>query len=145
MASQSIRGSCLCGGVQFEVTGTPLTMAYCHCSRCRKAGGTANVTVRAEDFRWIRGRELVLRYEPEPPFNLVRCFCRVCGTYLGEPETDPRAFPLSAHAFDDDPRARPVLHEHVSGKPDWYEISDELPQYAEDPPLAAFFPDNPAR
>lgn len=138
--SDPIRGSCLCGGVQFEVRGKPLTMAYCHCSRCRKAGGLANVTVRAEDFRWVRGRELVARYEPEPPFNLVRSFCRVCGTYLGEPETNPKAFPISAHAFDDDPSFRPVLHEHVSGKPSWYEISDDLPQYPEAPPLAAFFP-----
>lgn len=137
--SRAIRGSCLCGGVQFEILGTPLTMAYCHCSRCRKAGGIANVTVRAQDFRWIRGRELVTRYEPQAPFKLLRCFCRVCGTYLGEPETHPKAFPISAHALDDDPQIRPVLHEYVSGKAPWYDICDGLPQYAEAPPLAAFF------
>jgi hypothetical protein len=140
MEESAIRGSCLCGGIRFEVTGAPLTMAYCHCARCRKAGGLANVTVRAEDFRWVQGQELVARYTPEAPWNLVRCFCRVCGTYLGEPETHPKAFPLSAHAFDDDPRIRPVLHEQVSSKPAWYEIADGLPQYAGEPPLAAFFP-----
>jgi hypothetical protein len=121
--SEVIRGSCLCGGVRFEVRGKPLTMAYCHCSRCRKVGGHANVTVRAEDFHWLAGEDLLVRYEPEPPFNLIRCFCGACGTYLGEPDTDPRAFPIAAHAFDDEPGIQPVLHE-----------------YAEGPPLAAFFP-----
>jgi hypothetical protein len=33
----------------------------------------------------------------------------------------------------------------VSGKPDWYENSGELSQFAEDPPLKAFFPGKPAR
>ena len=117
-------------------------MAHCHCSRCRKAGGSTSVMIRARDFRWIQGSELVTRFEPEPPFDLIRCFCRVCGTYLGEPDSHPEVFPLSAHAFDDDPQVRPVLHEQVSGKPSWYEILDELPQYDADPPLAALFPDS---
>jgi hypothetical protein len=80
----------------------------------------------------------VTRHEPEPPFTLGRCFGRVCGTYPGEPETHPKAFPLSAHAFDDDPAVRPVLHEHASGNPPWYEPLDDLPRYPGGPPLAAF-------
>jgi hypothetical protein len=130
-----IRGSCLCGGIRFEITGEPLWLSYCHCARCRKAGGMANLSIRAEHFRWIRGEDLVTRYEPEPPFHLVRCFCSRCGTYLGEPGTHPKGFPVSAHALDDDPGVRPVLHEHVSGKPAWYEILDDLPQFAESPPM----------
>ena len=113
-------------------------MNYCHCSRCLKAGGTAIVTVLAEGFRWVQGAELVARYEPEPPFHLVRCFCRACGTYLGEPEAHPKAFPISAAALDDDPGVRPVLHEYTSDKAPWYEILDDLPQFSGAPPLEAF-------
>ena len=138
MAGAVLRGSCVCGGVRFELRGRPLWLSYCHCSRCRKVGGMANLTVLAEHFRWTAGKELVARYEPEPPFHLVRCFCRVCGTYLGEPDTHPKAFPISAHALDDDPGVRPVLHEHVADKAPWYEIHDELPRFEADPPLAAF-------
>jgi hypothetical protein len=82
-----IRGSCLCGGVRFEIAGRPLWMSHCHCSRCRKVGGITNVTVRAEQFRLLQGRELIQRYRPERPYHLVRCFCRSCGSYLGEIET----------------------------------------------------------
>lgn len=133
MAERPIRGSCLCESVRFEVTGAPLAMSYCHCSRCRKAGGSAIVLVRGEDFRWIQGSELVTRYVPHAPFKHVRCFCSLCGTYLGEPEPDAKAFPVSAQALDDDPGVRPAFHEHVASKPAWYEITDGLPQHAGDP------------
>jgi len=138
----TIRGSCLCGGIRFEIRGRPLSLAYCHCSRCRKVGGLANLGVRAKDFHWLQGRELVERYEPKPPFTLVRCFCRRCGTYLGEPDTSPKSFPVSAHTLDDDPGIRPILHEHVDGKPEWYDIADGIPQFPGSPPVAAFSGDS---
>lgn len=131
---EPIRGSCLCGAVQFELTGPPLWMAHCHCSRCRKTGGTANVSVLARDFRWLKGQDLVRRYEPEPPFQLVRCFCGVCGTHLGEPDTSPVGFPVAANVLDDDPGVRAVLHEHTADKAPWYEIRDDLPQHPGAPP-----------
>ena len=34
-----IRGSCLCGGVKFEITRATGPFELCHCSRCRKANG----------------------------------------------------------------------------------------------------------
>ena len=42
---QPIRGSCLCGGIRFEITGPPLWLSWCHCTRCRKVGGMANVSL----------------------------------------------------------------------------------------------------
>ena len=36
-------GSCLCGSVKLEVTGSPEAMGYCHCSSCRSwSGGPVN-------------------------------------------------------------------------------------------------------
>jgi hypothetical protein len=129
-----IRGSRLCGGVRFEITGKPLWMSHCHCSRCRKVGGITNVAVRAEHVRLLEGRKLIHRYEPEPPYHPVRCFCRSCGSYLGEIETNPKGFPVAASALDDDPGVRPVPHEHVAEKAPWYEILDDLPQFPGHPP-----------
>jgi hypothetical protein len=129
-----IRGSCLCGGIRFEITGKPLWMSHCHCSRCRKVGGTTYVSIRAEQFRWVQGKDLVSRYEPEPPFHIVRCFCRVCGANLGEPDTSPKGFPIAANVLDDDPGARPVLHEHVADKPPWVDLTDDLPKFPGAPP-----------
>jgi hypothetical protein len=33
-----LAGSCLCGGVRFEIRGPFLRANHCHCSRCRKHG-----------------------------------------------------------------------------------------------------------
>lgn len=38
----AFRGSCLCGEVAFEVEGPFDRFLNCHCSRCRKATGTAH-------------------------------------------------------------------------------------------------------
>jgi hypothetical protein len=134
LAERVIRGSCCCGGVRFEILGAPLWMSCCHCWRCRKVGGIHNVAVRAEQFRLVAGREQIQRWEPEPPYHLKRCFCRVCGSYLGELEADPKGFPVAASALDDDPGVRPVLHEHVAEKAPWYEITGDAPRYPGHPP-----------
>ena len=34
-------GSCLCGGLRYEIRGEIGDIVQCHCQRCRKANGTA--------------------------------------------------------------------------------------------------------
>src|SRR5207249_12306987 len=49
------RGSCLCGGVAYEIGGSVAgPIANCHCSRCRKARAAAhasNLFARSEERR----------------------------------------------------------------------------------------------
>ena len=63
--SKSIRGSCLCGGVRFEVDPPFIQASHCHCERCRKHSGTAVCTqarVLREQFRLLQGKELIKVY-----------------------------------------------------------------------------------
>ena len=60
-----VRGSCLCGSVTFAVTFPFEEFRHCHCSRCRKATGTAHATnavVKPDALEWLSGEELVVRY-----------------------------------------------------------------------------------
>ena len=130
-----LSGSCLCGGVRYTVSG-PLTGALnCHCSMCRKAHGAAfrsRARVRAVDFRWLAGEELVTWYESSPGTH--RGFCRVCGSkLLSRFDRTPSAFGLPLGALDGDPGLRPAMHVFVAHKAPWYEITDSLPQHAEAP------------
>ena len=53
-----LRGSCLCGGVRFEIERAVGPFELCHCTRCRKVSGSAYLTwlaVRREDFRFLEG------------------------------------------------------------------------------------------
>jgi hypothetical protein len=114
----TIKGSCCCGGVRFELFEPPLLMGTCHCSRCRKAGSGVYAYVRAEAFHWLAGRELLTHYRPKPPFRLTRSFCKRCGASLGDPESG-RILAIAASCLDDDPGVRVSFEEYVPDAPPW--------------------------
>lgn len=118
------KGSCLCGAVKFEVTEKPSLMGTCHCSRCRKSGASTMVFVKKEHLVWHEGREKVALYQPQAPHKYGRCFCRSCGTSLGEILSKEDKFPISANAFDTELDLKIEFHEHLADKPSWVEISD---------------------
>ena len=107
----------------------------CHCSMCRKAHGAAfrsRARIRAADFRWVQGEELVTYYESSPGNH--RGFCRVCGTpLLSRFDQHPSSYGLPLGALDDDPGVKPGLHVFAAYKAPWFDITDELPQFAELP------------
>lgn len=125
-----IRGSCLCGAVRFEIDGTPRSISYCHCSRCRKAEGVfaAVLIGQAADFRLVQGEADIARLEPDAPFTHRRAFCRRCGSALGEMQSGG-IYVVAASALDDDPGIRPTAHLNVAAKPAWYDIPDGLKMF----------------
>jgi hypothetical protein len=130
--AEKMRGSCLCGGVRFEITEPFLNANHCHCSRCRKHSGTFGLTqarVRREGFRLISGEELLRVYRPED--GAVKAFCSVCGSSLfGKtwPEGDEVSVRLGA--LDDEPGIRPEFHTFVDSRATWDELPDDgLPRY----------------
>ena len=123
-----IEGSCCCGAVKFELLAQPSLMGTCHCSRCRKAGASTIVFVKKEDLRWIAGKEEVTLYQPAPPYKYGRCFCRICGSSLGEILSQDASFPIAANALDGALEATNSFHEFVGEKPGWYTICDDAKQ-----------------
>src|SRR5438128_8350129 len=80
---KTIRGSCLCGGVRFEVELPFVRAGHCHCERCRKHSGAAVCTqarVPHERFRLVAGLELIRVYGKGQ--GAVKAFCSVCGSSL---------------------------------------------------------------
>jgi hypothetical protein len=128
----SVKGSCLCGGIQYEVTAFG-TVVNCHCSMCRKATGAAfrtRATVPTAAFRWLAGEALVSKYESSP--GETRTFCRVCGATLATFFRDhPDQIGLPLGTLDGDPGVRPSAHVFVDSKAPWFEIADGLPQFSE--------------
>ena len=135
-AGLKLNGRCLCEGVSYEIDG-PLTDARnCHCSICRKAHSAAfrsRASVRAQDFRWIAGENLVTWYETSPGTH--RGFCSRCGSaLLSRFDENPDAYGLSLGCLDTDPGIRPAMHIHVGSMAPWFEITDALPRYEAGPP-----------
>ena len=58
----SLKGSCLCQGIRYEIETELDEIIYCHCQKCRKANGTAfatNAPVLIQQFKWIQGENLL--------------------------------------------------------------------------------------
>jgi hypothetical protein len=130
-----VRGGCLCGGIRYEITGPVEHAHYCHCSMCRKAHGSAfraRLAVPKSSLRFVRGEELLVRYRSSG--STVRTFCRVCGSpmvnsWTGEPDN----YGLAMGSLDDDPGVRASCHVFVASKAPWFDITDGLPQFDQDP------------
>ena len=131
-----VRGSCLCGSIQYEVTGPLGRITHCHCSQCRKAHGAAFGTyarVNWADFNLTAGAGEIGSHESSP--GVRRTFCKRCGAILlFIRESRPESFSLAIGTLDDDPQIRPVAHIFVGSKAPWFEITDELPRYDHYPP-----------
>jgi hypothetical protein len=130
-----IEGSCLCGGVRFQIEKATGPFELCHCRRCRKASGSAfasSLGVSRADFRMISGKDLIATYDApilrEPPAYRV-FFCSRCGSPVPDPAPTADWFEIPAGLLDDDPLQRPDKHIFVEHRASWFEISDHLPQY----------------
>src|ERR687884_277550 len=106
-----MRGSCLCGKVQYEVSQLDSAIRHCSCRTCRKAHAAAFNTsagVRQEHFRWLAGQPLLLAFESSP--GKRRYFCSQCGTQVVAQRDGSEMLILRVATLDDDPGQLPTGH-----------------------------------
>jgi hypothetical protein len=130
-----LRGSCLCGNVQYEIEGEPRWTYQCHCGKCRKASGSSfatNIIVDADKFRITAGRDRLRGFESSP--EKFRYFCSDCGSPIySHGEKTKQIVSVRCGTLDQDPGVRLAYHAFVASKADWVEIRDDCPQFAEWP------------
>jgi len=79
----TLHGTCLCGGVKFEVDADPDSLRVCHCTSCKQlsgGAGTVNFPSSPSAIRIVEGNELLQSFTPEG--GSTKTFCRTCGTNL---------------------------------------------------------------
>ena len=128
-----VEGSCLCGAVRWQLEGPFEWMAHCHCSRCRKAHGTAFATYLASPAAGFScsGVENVGCYQAEG--GGPRCFCKTCGSVVPSGATGASVYSPAGNLLSD-PEVRPQAHMFVGSKAPWYAITDDLPRFEAFPP-----------
>jgi len=127
-----VQGSCLCGGVRFEVTRPFRRANHCHCSRCRKHSGSSGLTqgrVARDGFRLLAGAELIRVFRPDG--GAVKAFCSVCGSSLfGGSWPDGDEVSIRLGSLDGDPGIRPQYHSFVDSRAPWDALPDDgLPRF----------------
>jgi hypothetical protein len=128
-------GRCHCGSIRFEFSGEPGEVSFCHCSICRRVGGSAfaayvEVSEAALEVSEVKAR--LSRYKPTE--RLEKDFCENCGVQIfTRHESYPGLVYINLCAMTDDHSLAPEYHQFVASKAKWHEISDTLPQYTEWP------------
>jgi hypothetical protein len=128
----NLQGSCLCGGVRFEVSQPFEIVSQCHCTSCKKiSGGVGTVSgrVATEAILLLQGEELLRTFQPEE--GLAKTFCSVCGSNLfggGWPESPHASVRLSA--LDSPFDRKPEQHIYVRSVAAWETLPDDgAPRY----------------
>jgi hypothetical protein len=100
------KGSCLCGNVEFYVNGMSGHIYQCHCSLCRKQGGSASnsgTIIPSSQFEWLKGKEHVKSWVKDTGFRSD--FCSNCGSPVPNPLRDLDYYWIPVGALEDGPFA----------------------------------------
>lgn len=124
-------GSCLCGEIKFEITDKIKNIVYCHCSKCRKAQGSAfatNGNLDENHFRLTQGENNLTKYESDP--GQYKFFCRKCGSpIMSKNAKHPGIVRVRLGTIESNINEKPEAHIFVKSKANWEDINDCLPQH----------------
>lgn len=120
-------GSCLCGGVRYEIRGPMRDVVVCHCSQCRKTSGhfVAMTSVPVQAIAFLASNSLVWYRSSE---SAERGFCNRCGGNLFWRTVDGDSVSIAAGTLDAPTGLTITEHIFVADKSDYYEIDDAAPQ-----------------
>ena len=138
------QGTCLCGTVRYEIAGELGPITLCHCSRCRKANGSAFLAatpVVPSEFKLVSGTENLGDFESSP--GVHRIFCRNCGSpIISRRPGPPEIIRVRLGTLDTYLSLKPQAHIFFADRAEWYELQDDVAKYAGAPTfgLAASLP-----
>lgn len=127
-----MRGSCLCGQVEYAVSQLDSPIGHCSCRTCRKAHAAAFNTyasIKHEHFQWLNGEQVLKFFESSPGKH--RVFCGNCGTQLVAICTGSEFVVLRVATLDEDPGQTPQEHIWASHEVPWLAYGPDIQAYAE--------------
>lgn len=133
-----MRGSCLCGGVVFQVQAPPARLYQCHCSLCRRQSGaaaSAAFVVRDKDLLWIAGEALISSYRK--PTGFRSDFCSRCGSPVPNRMRGSSYVWVPAGLLEDTGSLEIALHLFTGSKASWEPppptgvVHESMPAFAE--------------
>jgi hypothetical protein len=127
-----LAGRCLCGAVHYAVKDQFVYAKNCHCSRCRRATGSAFkpfAGIGRDKLRVTQGSDNLLVFGEAQASQNVHC--KTCGSLLFSVVRDGQFVHVTLGTLDDTPTLQPTAHIFAGSKAPWYSINDSLPQFDE--------------
>jgi len=132
----TLRGSCLCGAVAYHVTEPIEVVHNCHCRRCRRGRAAAHATngfTSYDGVQFIRGEDHLKSYKVPEAKYFTQMFCEICSSLMPRLCDERKIAVIPLGGLDDDPGVKENDNIYVASKAGWFEITDDLPVFDEDP------------
>lgn len=123
-------GQCQCGAIRYQLTGTPQTVALCHCRDCQRSAGAPMVT-------WAMYPEASLTVTQGQPKTInssgtaMRSFCPDCGSglFYRNQEILPGIVDVQTATLDDPEALPPEITIQTAERMNWMQHMNELPNF----------------
>ncbi|QLF71437.1 GFA family protein [Peteryoungia desertarenae] len=128
-------GSCLCGAVQFEISGKFESFFLCHCKRCRKDTGSAyaaNLFSSTATLNWISSLDSIRTYRI-PGTRHEKSFCTQCGSAVPSVQSEGSMVVVPAGSMDSMIDIQPSAHICYASRAEWDGLCEEIPRVDELP------------
>jgi hypothetical protein len=103
-SSSKFTGRCMCNAVTYEVTGSPVIVAQCHCDECRRLSGTGHSigAMFAKEQVVLTGELSEFKYNSDMGSEVTKAFCGICGSPIyGTNTRSPDHLTLTLGSIDD--------------------------------------------
>ena len=121
-------GSCLCGVVQFEVSGAMRGVVNCHCDMCRRLHSAFGAHTKVQNSQLtITGADEISWYKSSSFAR--RGFCSQCGAGLFWQPLDCETTSIAAGTLDQPSELKTIGHIYTAELADFYTLSDGLAEF----------------
>ncbi|MCP4789276.1 MAG: GFA family protein [Gammaproteobacteria bacterium] len=114
-------GSCLCGGVRFELHGPLRPLLACHCVQCRKTSGHYWVATNVSYDKLVLTNDDGLKWYASSN-SAQRGFCQQCGASLFWQWHNSGSISVAAGALDGPTGCHIEAHIFTAHKGDYYQL-----------------------
>ena len=126
----TLSGRCLCGAIQYQLSGEPNVVALCHCTDCRRSSGAPMVA-------WAMFPEASLILIKGNPKTInssgaaMRSFCADCGSglFYRNQEVLPGIVDVQSSTLDEPNALPPTIQIQTAERLNWMKHIHELPEF----------------
>lgn len=133
-----MKGSCLCGEIEFELKTFNGNLYQCHCTLCRKQGGSSSnsgTVVPKDQLVWLTGQDKVRTWTKDTGFTA--CFCENCGAPVPNVLRKMDFYWVPVGALEDGPY-RIVANLYLDSKASWAVVAPSGARFETMPEIKDF-------
>ena len=127
--NQSIKGSCKCGQVKYQITDKPLFTQACHCKDCKVLTGSSYVVNSSilENTLIVEGEVSSTELKAGSGASYKTYFCTKCGTYVyADYDSAVGRLTVRTKTLDNAEKFPPQGHIFTKDKDPWLNLPEDV-------------------